>query len=207
MTNEELQEYYAGLLILQYLNKPKAFATIKTLVKPVIMDQVPIAVQNAFAIDTAQGKQLDILGKYVGVTRFGYGTSGRPITLTDSDFVLFIKLAIITNTFGSSLAEIQNTLTMYFGNSILVSDSQNMSLNYSISSNFGSSDLLQMIVTQNRLPRPMGVGVSVTIITPGSGFFFGFRTYDAPAVNKSPFNSYPFYNSSTSPWLSYSDVP
>lgn len=206
MTDSQLETYYANLLILQYINQPKSRATIRALVNPVIMAQLPIAVQNAFAIDTAQGVQLDILGKYVGVTRNGYGTDGRPITLGDGDFVLLMKLAIITNNSGSSLSEIQGLLTRYFGNDILVSDTQNMSLNYSINSNFGSDDLLQLIVTKGLLPRPMGVGVSVTVITPGTGFFFGFRTYDAPAVNKSPFNSYPFYNSTTSPWLSYDDA-
>jgi hypothetical protein len=46
-TDQELIDYYADLLILQYKQKPKAYATIQTIVKNVIMNQLPVAVENA----------------------------------------------------------------------------------------------------------------------------------------------------------------
>lgn len=42
MNTYELVQYYANLLILQYIGKPKAFATIETQVRPVIMPQTSV---------------------------------------------------------------------------------------------------------------------------------------------------------------------
>ena len=81
MTNEELADYYASLLILQYATKPKAVATIQTTVTPVIMNQLPTAIQDGFDLDTAVGVQLDTMGKYVGASRRGYTSTGAPVVL------------------------------------------------------------------------------------------------------------------------------
>lgn len=62
MTTQELIDYYANLLILQYIGQPRAYATIQALVEPTIMDQLPITVQNAFDLETAVGAQLDTIG-------------------------------------------------------------------------------------------------------------------------------------------------
>lgn len=65
-----LVSYYANLLIVQYHNKPKAVATITALVTELLAAGVIFDVQNGYSIETAIGKQLDIIGKYVGVDRF-----------------------------------------------------------------------------------------------------------------------------------------
>ena len=64
-----LDTYYSNLLILQYHNKPKAKATIEASVG-LLPDDLILEVINGFDIETAVGKQLDILGIYVGVDRF-----------------------------------------------------------------------------------------------------------------------------------------
>lgn len=74
MTVEEIVQYYSDLLIIQYNDKPKAKATIETLVNSLIADNVMIDVKNAFDIDTAVGVQLDVLGKYIGMDRSYKGT-------------------------------------------------------------------------------------------------------------------------------------
>ena len=70
---EDLIKYFTNLLILQYKNKPRAKATIETLTRNAFSDTqnniFPIEVQNAYNLDTAMGKQLDVLGKYLGYDR------------------------------------------------------------------------------------------------------------------------------------------
>jgi len=70
---KEIIEYFINLLILQYRNKPKARATIEALARATLDggdDKIfPIEVQNAYDLDTATGKQLDVLGKYIGYDR------------------------------------------------------------------------------------------------------------------------------------------
>jgi hypothetical protein len=91
MTTEEIIEYYTQLLIIQYATKGKAVATIRALVDPVVMDQLPSLVQAAYGLDSAVGVQLNVLGKYAGVSRNGYNFDG-PVTLSDDDYRTIIKL-------------------------------------------------------------------------------------------------------------------
>lgn len=209
MTTQELINYYANLLISQYVGKPNAYAHMQTLVTPVIMDQLPLQVQNAYNLtgsSPAIGPQLDVLGKYAGVTRTVNGFSG-PITLSDSDFLSLILLAIVTNNAGSSLYDIQSLLQINFAGQIFVFDYANgdiMRMSYFISSSVGSQNLVEAFVAEGLLPHPMGVELGITVYFPVINTFFGFRTYDAPGMNNSPFNTYDVYNNN-SPWLSYSD--
>jgi len=209
MTNAEIIAYYANLLILQYRGQPKAYATISALVDPIVMDQLPVAVQNAFNLidgtGTAIGKQLDTLGKYAGVIRSGNGFSG-PIVLDDSDFLTLIQIAILTNSAGSSLATIQNLLAEFFPDEILVFDYQNMQMSYLISSTIGSQDLAQLVVTEGLLPKPMGVSLATVIYAPVITDFFGMtdaRLYELTheiQANATPFNDAADYQMDW-PWM------
>ena len=69
---------YQDLLIKQYIDKPKARADIALFCKLLLAGGVLLDVQNAYNLDTAVGKQLDILGKYAGTSRdFKTGTVVR----------------------------------------------------------------------------------------------------------------------------------
>ncbi len=204
MTTQEIIDYYANLLILQYKQKPRAYATIQAQVAPVIMDQLPLAVQNAFGVDTAEGVQLDVIGKYVGASRTSYDFTGT-VVLSDSDYRTMIKVAIIKNGFGSSLADIQNLLWQFFQGGLLVFDFQNMQMGYFFDSAIGSRPLAEVFVKNNFLPKPMGVQLAALIYSANITNFFGFRTYELPPYNNTGFNSYINYNM-TSPWLNYNNA-
>lgn len=66
---DNIKEYYADLLILQYRNKPKARATVQMGCDIYSGDGIVFDFINAFDIDTAQGAQLDIIGKILGCPR------------------------------------------------------------------------------------------------------------------------------------------
>lgn len=202
-TTAELIGYYSNLLILQYIRLPKARGTVQATVKPIIMDQLPRKVQNAFDLSSAVGVQLDVVGKYVGVKRTNNSFLG-PVTLNDSDFRNLIYLAALKNSAGSSLYDIQTYLSIYFSGQILISDNATMGINYLIVDSLGSQEFLEVLITGDFLPRPMAVGVSATIIPVLVGNLFAFRTYLVPAPgNTSPMNSYGMYMTNY-PWLSYS---
>lgn len=168
---------------------------------------LPISIEEGFNLigsDIAIGAQLDVLGKYAGVTRAGFGFTSN-ITLNDSDFLSLIRVAIAVNTAGSSLSDIEAILNQFFPGEILVFDYKTMRLSYLISESVGSQDLVQLFVAENLLPRPMGVRIYPLIYAPTVNNFFGFRTYELPAYNSSPFNTYSSY-SMNSPWMSYSDA-
>lgn len=75
ITVEQIVEYYKNLLIIQYKGKPKAEATIALIAEIQAMDNVEFDVESGFDINTAVGKQLDILGKWLGVNRDYQGTN------------------------------------------------------------------------------------------------------------------------------------
>lgn len=177
MTTAEIIDYYADLLILQYKQRPKAYATIQALVAESVMDQLPISLQNAFSIDTAVGVQLDTIGKYFNVSRTGTTFTGT-ITLNDSDFRQLIRFAIIKNTSKSTLYDIQNLIQQFFPDDFVVFDTKSMSLSYYFSSTIGSQDLAEMIALQGLLPVPMAVGVSALIYAAVINNFFGMIGYE-----------------------------
>lgn len=68
-TLQQILEYYADKLIAQYRDMPNARATVQIFGKQIVADNIAEALGLAFSIDTAVGAQLDILGKYIGVSR------------------------------------------------------------------------------------------------------------------------------------------
>lgn len=66
---QQLHDYYSNLLIVQYNGKPKAKAHIQFLVDLIFANVLILQIQDAFDWRTAIGAQLDIIGKWVGVTR------------------------------------------------------------------------------------------------------------------------------------------
>ncbi len=74
ITVEQIVQYYTNLLIIQYKGKPKAEATIALIAEIQAMNNVQFDVESGFDINTAVGKQLDILGKWIGVNRNYQGT-------------------------------------------------------------------------------------------------------------------------------------
>lgn len=72
MTLEEIElirKRYTDLLIRQYYDKPKAKATIEMYVDLFLQKGIPFDITKIFDIDQAVGKQLDLIGKLVGVDR------------------------------------------------------------------------------------------------------------------------------------------
>ncbi len=63
-------EQYVDLLIIQYSQKPKARALIRLFVEQVLSSGVLLDVRDGYDLETAVGKQLDVLGKYIGIGRF-----------------------------------------------------------------------------------------------------------------------------------------
>jgi hypothetical protein len=66
---DEVKEYYADLLILQYRNKPKARDTIKLGVDIYTGDGLLFDLPDILNIDVAKNIELDIIGKILGCPR------------------------------------------------------------------------------------------------------------------------------------------
>lgn len=208
-STQSLIDYYANLLILQYRQQPKAYATVQAMVKMMVMDQLPDQVQNAFdftkgSTSPAVGAQLDIIGEYIGVSRQGNSFTG-PVTLDDSDYLIILQIKLIEDFFGSDLKTIQDLIHTYFNGILQVYDYQDMTMQYFFDSSAGSSILAQVFVKDGLLPRPAAVRLRPLISLPTLENVFVFGSYQGPAATGKGFNNYTSYDSSWH-WISYQDA-
>jgi hypothetical protein len=71
----DILEYYKQRLITQYRNKSKARDTIGVFTDCSVCEGLPLQLRDTFILDSAYGKQLDIIGRIVGVERNVIGFS------------------------------------------------------------------------------------------------------------------------------------
>lgn len=178
MAEFDYGKYLAGLLIIQYAQKAKAVATIESVAKMFPVDLI-LAVRDGFNLDTAVGKQLDILTKYIGVSRYYTDENNQQAVLSDDEFRILLKLKMIINSGDATLYELTNSLYNLFGNGIRVVDDVNsgghhiMRLTYFIKDEWKNVGLAA--IQQDMLPHPTGVGYRYNIYTDTP--YFGFVTY------------------------------
>ena len=191
-------EYLSNLLIIQYNGKPKAKATIKALAKMFPTDFI-FSIRDGFNLieaPIASGEQLDILAKYIGVSRGYTNSDNQKAVLTNEEFLLLIRLKIIVNNGIGTLYGLETNLYRFFGTGIRVVETKdsggnpNMGLTYYIRSDWVNVGLAA--IQQGILPHPTGVGYNYNLsaVTKYFGFIeyndlthqysTGFRDYDNP---------------------------
>ncbi len=69
MTDAELIAYYKALLIMQFVNKTRAAATVGVFVGEGVANQIVQTVEDGFDVATAVGAQLDAIATYRGINR------------------------------------------------------------------------------------------------------------------------------------------
>ena len=188
-TSQDIQNYYADLLILQYKTQPKARANIQALIKELYGSGSLLDMVNGFGLDTAVGKQLDILGKYIGLNRqvkVNIGTSDTNI-LTDDQYRILLKLKLIKNTNFSSTSQIRKALYELFPNDIRLFDPRTMIYEYELSTLF--NDLVNVIIAEELLPLPMGLDYTINVV-PDLLKLYGYYGYDGLNNNPNGYSSY-----------------
>ena len=133
MAEFDYGKYLSSLLIIQYSGKPKAKATIEALAK-MFPDKLIMEVRDGFDLETATGKALDILAKYLGVQRQYRNSNGEAQNLTDEEFRTLIKFKAISNTSNASHYDIDTALYNFFGTRVRATSSGNMQMTIFIQS-------------------------------------------------------------------------
>lgn len=88
--------------------------------------------------------------------------SNQNSDLTDAEYRTVIKLKIILNANDGTLKTIMDYLQTFFAGQITLIDGANMTMAYTVLSTVPlSQELLELY-----LPRPVGVGITVTIVSP-----------------------------------------
>lgn len=191
---------YSQLLIYQYARKPKARATIDSVLGEYDkLSDNAIDLLNQWDIDQARGFSLDIIGRRVGVGRilpsaiakgyFGYlnAVGGEPwgqgvwyrageslgdsITLNDTDYRFLIRAKIYKNFQVGTIEYITNALKKIINPDALIQD--NLDMTATIFLPLASLSLLQSYMVEQMDILPRSMGVMYTYIN-ASGKEFGF---------------------------------
>lgn len=107
-TIRDLADYYVARMASQYQLQAKAPNHVALFAKQLMADALALEISPVFDVDTAQGEQLDIIGKYVGISRdvgvndtrpfFGFVTYDYPAgTQNPNGFLLYASLTVNTN--------------------------------------------------------------------------------------------------------------
>lgn len=186
-------------IIWQYRSKPKALGTIKAIY--VETDQTfrnIIQVADILNIDDATGYALDLVGKYVEVSRvlptaiakeyfgwleddtalsFNVGEFYRngdalhaSVVLNDNDYRFFIKACITKNYQTSEISNIVNSIKFVIGKHGNIIDSQNMTMNVLVNSDQLNSLTLYAISKMDILARPVGVMYQYVVLISNQPF-------------------------------------
>lgn len=165
-------QYYADLLILQYNGKPKASATIKTMVEIILQNGILTDVLNAFNPETCVGKQQDILGKWIGVDRYYLG-DGLTQSLSDDDYRTVLNFKAISNSLDMSCSSIDNILNEFFGDGVICTTEENLRIFYLVTEEYYS--ISSILLQKKVLPKPLGVRLGGII---KNQTWFGLSSYE-----------------------------
>jgi hypothetical protein len=169
---------YVALLIKQYYDKPRASAEIAAqAARWEKVRDILVAFGDAFDVDTAVGKQLDIIGKVVGLPRYTLAAFDD-----DEEYRFFIKLKIANNNGSGYMltgdrASIQDVVIFAFDGTAYVVDNKNMTLHLYIEPGYDPVRL-QTILDLGLLPKPQGVRYSL-VVEAEAGATFGFSNNPA----------------------------
>lgn len=181
---------YLDLLIFQYQDKPKIRAELELLVGKFedvkkLDDSLPIA----FDIDKAVGKQLDVIGRIVGLPRktdnvipkvyfgfydensnaVGFGDGAfytfeseqySDLELNDTDYRFFLKAKISINFMKNNIHKINDIISFLFSNNAYVEDNRDTTFTLWVNENVDLR-LVQYAKSLNLLPRPQTISYNL----------------------------------------------
>lgn len=183
---------YLGLITSEHANKPKFMAMISACVAPMVQIQSLYASMiPLFDLSTPPvGNQLDIIGQWVGVSRFvnvpltgiffswegtlaegwdlglwqGSNNTNSIVSLPDAQYLTLILARIAANSWNGTTEQAYAIYQQIFPNlTILIQDNQNMTFYVIV---IGMMDsLTQALLTGGYLPlRPEGVLISEYVV-------------------------------------------
>lgn len=129
---------------------------------------------NANGLTTYNDLASNANGVFFSYSSFDRSTSD----LTDASYRAILKLQIVLNRNDGTLASIIDLLVSLFPGQIQLRDNCNMTMDYFVQSTVP----LTQAVLLAYLPRPMGVGITVTIVSPPTPGGSGFLTTESGEV-------------------------
>lgn len=182
--DNELLDGYRRLLTSEYKTRPRLTSWLLWLLSEGLTYKNTVQeFLDAFNLDTAEGVQLDIIGRIVGVDRLlsFHPVSGDSPLMNDSTYRMVIKAKIIQNTWKGTLDELYEAWAVLFPEVryFQIQDLQDMTYNVVIMGAFTPLER-ELIANGHIIPKPEGVRINLLTITDTSGlplFAYDMDTY------------------------------
>jgi hypothetical protein len=153
---------YLDRITSQHKVKPKYMALLKARLQPFIdIAECLDSFDSAFDLDVAVGKQLDVIGEYVGVSRL---LDFQPVSVTalldDDNYRTVLRARISLNRWDGTMQGVFSIWEQVFPDTqIEVLDNQDMTIDVVSEVNDGEDPLfsIELGVHGYILPKPMGV--------------------------------------------------
>lgn len=173
-------DFYLNLVASQHSTKPKYMAWLRVLLTPFV-DAIKLNedVKNAFDLNTAIGKQLDILGKLLVQSRQVnfQPTDGSSSILNDDYYRMILKAKVVKNQWKGTINNFYTFWNVLFKGQplqIYLVDNQMMEPVAVIWSSSVTQMVQDLLAHNYIIPKPAGLGLTVRRVDPDSTFgFFG----------------------------------
>lgn len=146
---------------------------------------------KAFDLDVAEGRQLDTIGRLVGVKRLleFIPSGGESPLLDDETYRFLIKATIIKNTWKGKLEDLYSAWSVLYPETKLfqIQDLQDMTFNVIIAGDFSSLQK-ELISKGYIIPKPEGVRINLMTITDTTGY--PLFSYDMDTLYYSGYTSH-----------------
>jgi len=200
---------YLSLITSEHSDKPKFIATVTATIQPLVDAFAALtAVPPLFDIDTASGAQLDVVGQWVGRSRylsqpltgvyFSFETAGvgfdqgtwlgpndpttGMVALPDEPYRTLLKAVIAANDWDGTIPQAYEVWSTVFdgtGISILIQDGNDMTMLFALFGGIPDAVTLALLTGGYIVLRPAGVQISA---------------YMAPSVADTPYFGFDYEN-------------
>lgn len=193
MDNKEaILQFYLNLVTSEHSTKPNYMAWLKVLLTPFV-DIIILhkAIKQAFYLDTAVGKQLDIIGKQLNLSRQVnfQPTDGSSSILTDDYYRIILKAKVLKNQWQGTISNFYTYWNVLFPNqqlSIYLTDNQDMDyVGVTWDRPIEDPMLEDLLKNGYLIPKPAGLGISYRKIDPQE--YLGFEGSDFQPFNQGVF--------------------
>lgn len=198
-----MTEKYLDLIPNWNREKPKFNATISALVEPLAGGQAFVSqLPMDFDLDVAIGSQLDVVGEWVGRTRYvsipianvwfsfdiegigfdqgawkgPYDLDANMSRLDDDNYRILLRAKIAANQWDGTLPGARDVLDPVFGDGthVFIQDHMDMSMTIGISGKIPSAVTLALLAGGYIPLKPSGVRVNYLVVSEDETAMFGF---------------------------------
>ena len=155
---------YLDLIPTENSRKPKFMRFVEAIITPGLHLQSAIQNYGAFDVNNAVGKQLDILGEYIGISReLNYVPPSGETVLGDTDFSMLVRMRVAQEAWSGSNDEVMDIYSIAAGNDLNIYYEDNLDCSINVEADVTQTSMLLALNANKEFLQPAGVHVNLVL--------------------------------------------